>query len=54
MIYPPDQSGVSVTIARGSMWRREGDDKLVIEFGEERPGERPKIATRVYTRLPWQ
>jgi len=53
-IYPPDKAGVSVSIARGSMWRREGDDKLVIEFGEERPGERPKIATRVYTRLTWQ
>ena len=53
-IYPPDKSGTSVTIARGSMWRREGNDTLVIEFGEERPGERPKIATRVYSRLPWQ
>jgi hypothetical protein len=24
----------------------------VIEFGEERPGERPKMATRVYVKMP--
>jgi hypothetical protein len=28
------------------MWRLETPNRLVIEFGEERAGERPKIATR--------
>ena len=43
------QPGRSFT--RGSMWRLETPDRLVIEFGEERPGERPKIATRVYRKV---
>lgn len=40
------------SFTRGSMWRLEGPDRLVIDFGEERAGERPKIATRVYRRIP--
>src|SRR5688572_15534838 len=46
--YPPDASGARSTVARGSMWRLEAPNRLVIEFGEERAGERPKIATRTY------
>jgi hypothetical protein len=41
----------SATVARGSMWLLDGPDRLVIEFGEEHPGERPKIATRVYVKV---
>jgi hypothetical protein len=41
----------SATVARGSMWLLDGPDRLVIEFGEERPGERPKIATRIYVKV---
>jgi hypothetical protein len=41
----------TVTVARGSMWQLDGPDRLVIEFGEERPGERPKVATRVYVKV---
>ena len=50
-IYPPDERGASDTVARGSMWRLETPTRLIIEFGEERAGERPKIATRVYMRV---
>jgi hypothetical protein len=53
-IYPPDERGEQRPVARGSMWRLEGDDRLVVEFGEERAGERPKIAMRVYARIPWR
>jgi hypothetical protein len=52
-IYPSDAQplpGKSITL--GSIWRLETPDRLVIEFGEERPGERPKTATRVYRRIP--
>ena len=47
---PLDSRGARVVSARGSMWRLDGPNRLVIEFGEERTGERPKIATRVYVR----
>jgi hypothetical protein len=50
--YPPDEHGVRITVARGSMWRLEVPSHLVIEFGEERAGERPKIARRVYVKIP--
>jgi hypothetical protein len=50
LMLPPDERGVRATLARGSIWRLEAPDRLVIEFGEERTGERPKIATRVYVR----
>jgi hypothetical protein len=33
------------------MWRLETPNRLVIEFREEREGERPKIVTRVYVKL---
>ena len=49
--YPPDERGERSVVARGSMWRLEVPDRLVIEFGEERAGERPKIATRVYVKF---
>jgi hypothetical protein len=49
--YPPDAQGTRSTVARGSLWRLETPSRLVIEFGEERAGERPKIATRIYTRV---
>ena len=42
----------SRSFTRGSTWRLEGPNRLVIEFGEERPGERPKMATRVYVKMP--
>ena len=42
----------SRSFTRGSMWRLETPNRLVIEFGEERPGERPKMATRVYVKMP--
>ena len=48
---PPNDRGIRITIARGSMWRLDGRDRLVIEFSEERTGERPKIAIRVYVRV---
>ena len=48
---PSNEPDARVTLVCGSMWRLEGPDRLVIEFGEERPGERPKIATRVYTKM---
>jgi hypothetical protein len=50
-IYPPDEQPRRKSVTRGSMWRLETPNRLVIEFGEERPGERPKIATRVYVKL---
>jgi hypothetical protein len=50
-IYPPDERGIRDTVVRGSMWRLEGTTRLVIEFGEERAGERPKIAIRTYTKV---
>lgn len=49
--YPPDARGARSTVARGSMWRLEAPSRLVIEFGEERAGERPTIATRTYTKV---
>jgi hypothetical protein len=52
LMLPADERGVRATLARGSIWRLEAPDRLVIEFGEERTGERPKIATRVYVRVP--
>ena len=52
LMLPADDRGVRATLARGSIWRLEAPDRLVIEFGEERTGERPKIATRVYVRVP--
>jgi hypothetical protein len=48
--YPPDERGARTTVASGSMWRLETSNRLVIEFGEERSGERPKVATRAYIR----
>jgi len=51
LIMAPNERGVRATLARGSIWRLEAPDRLVIEFGEERSGERPKIATRVYVRV---
>ncbi|HUP38527.1 MAG TPA: hypothetical protein VM115_00295 [Vicinamibacterales bacterium] len=53
-IYPPDERGDRSMVARGSFWWLDGDDRLVIEIGEAGAGERPKIATRVYARVPWQ
>jgi hypothetical protein len=35
-------------VARGSMWRLDTPGRLTIEFSEESPGGRPKIAARVY------
>ena len=49
--YPPDARGARSTVARGSMWRLEAPNRLVIEFGEERAGERPTIATRTYMKV---
>jgi hypothetical protein len=49
--YPPDERGARDTVARGSMWRLDMPTRLVIEFGEERAGERPKIATRTYMKV---
>ena len=51
-VNPPDEQPPRTPVTRGSMWRLETADRLVIEFGEERPGERPKIATRIYRRMP--
>lgn len=48
---PPDSRGLRVTVAHGSMWRLDGRNRLVIEFGERRTGQRPKIATRVYVKV---
>lgn len=48
---PSNDQSVRITLARGSMWRLEAPNRLVIEFGEERTGERPKMATRVYVKL---
>jgi hypothetical protein len=48
---PPNSRGLRITTARGSMWRLEGPTHLVIEFSEERTGERPKIATREYMKI---
>jgi hypothetical protein len=50
----PDENGIAIPVTRGSMWRLEAPDRLVIEFGEERPGQRPKIATRVYVKVAGQ
>jgi hypothetical protein len=44
----PDERGARGAVARGSMWRIDTPGRLTIEFSEERPGERPKIAARVY------
>ena len=49
-----DDRAVRMTLARGSMWRLEAPNRLVIEFSEERTGERPKVATRTYVRTPPQ
>jgi len=46
----PEAGGVRITVARGSMWRLEGQNRLVIEFSEERTGERPRVAVRSYVR----
>jgi hypothetical protein len=43
---------VGGAVARGSMWRLEAPDRLVIEFREERTGERPRVAARVYVAAP--
>jgi hypothetical protein len=40
-----------LTAVHGSMWRLDGGDRLVIEFAEERAGERRKVATRTYVRI---
>jgi hypothetical protein len=48
---PSETSVAPIMVARGSMWQLDGPDRLVIEFGEERPGERPKIATRIYVKV---
>jgi hypothetical protein len=48
---PPDERGVRTTLTRGSMWRLEAPNSLVIELGEERAGERPTIATRTYVKM---
>jgi hypothetical protein len=48
---PSETSDVPIRVARGSMWQLDGPDRLVIEFGEERHGERPKVATRVYIKV---
>lgn len=49
-----DRSDVRMKVTRGSMWQLDGADRLVIEFGEERPGQRPRVATRVYVRVASQ
>lgn len=41
----------STSFTRGSMWRLETPNRLVIEFGEERTGERPRAAVRTYVRV---
>ena len=46
-----DDRGIRITHAHGSMWRLNGPTRLVIEFSEERTGERPKIAARVYVKV---
>ena len=51
MVLPSEKSDERRKVARGSMWRLDGPDRLVIEFGEERSGERPKVATRVYVKV---
>jgi hypothetical protein len=45
-----DDRRVRMTLARGSMWQLEAPNRLVIEFSEERTGERPRVATRTYVR----
>ena len=51
---PPDEQGARITLARGSMWRLEAPNRLLIEFADERTGERPKIATRTYLKIASQ
>jgi hypothetical protein len=43
-------NGTREDSATGSIWQLDGNGRLVIEFREERPNERPKIAARVYER----
>jgi hypothetical protein len=43
-------NGVDTTVALGSFWSLDERGRLVIEFREEHSRERPKTATRVYTR----
>ena len=50
--YPPDEQSPRKSVTRGSMWRLETPNRLVIEFAEEYPGERPKMATRAYVKMP--
>ena len=45
-----DANGVATTSAYGSIWMLDKTGKLVIEFREEQSRERPKTATRIYTR----
>ena len=45
-----DANGVATTSAYGSIWLLDKSGRLVIEFREEHSGERPKIATRIYTK----
>ena len=45
-----DDRRVRMTLARGSLWRLEAPNRLVIEFSEERTGERPRVATRTYVK----
>ena len=49
--HRPDEHSARKTVVRGSMWRLEGPNRLVIEFGEERTGERPRVAVRTYVRV---
>ena len=48
---PSHDQSVRTTVAHGSMWRLEGPNRLVIEFGEERTGERPRVAVRTYVKV---
>ena len=47
-----DEDPLRSTVTRGSMWRLETPNRLVIEFSEERTGERPRVAVRTYVRAP--
>ncbi len=47
----PDARGAQETASHGSMWHLERPNRLVIEFSEQRTGERPKVATRVYVKV---
>ena len=47
----PDGLGVRITFARVSIWRLEGPNRLVMEFGDERTGEPPRVAVRTYVRV---